>query len=189
MKHIYEDLRDNEILIMIYDTDNEESILTLWRLLTLSGWKHGYFGRKLYIRRNKLKALSTQFEFDEDGKVQSAKEVIHALTVNYGKMMGEFDALNFQVQGLKTEAASSRLYFKAFASTRKAIFFMILYEMGRDEGMAVEIGCICRVIDMKKEPGKSADSGSWSLSGAQIINSHIEVKLANQFNFIIRVIK
>ena len=38
MKHIYEGLRHNEILIMIYDTDNEESILTLWRLLTLSGW-------------------------------------------------------------------------------------------------------------------------------------------------------
>lgn len=38
MKHIYEDLRNNEILIMIYYMDNgEESILTLWRLLTLSG--------------------------------------------------------------------------------------------------------------------------------------------------------
>ena len=79
------------------------------------------------------------------------------------------------MQGLETEAASSRLYFKAFASTRKAIFFMVLYEMGRDEGMAVAIGCICRVID-KKEPGKSADTGSWPPSRAQNINSHIKVK-------------
>lgn len=58
MKHIYEDLRHNEILIMIYDTGNEESILTLWRLLTLCGWKHEYFGGKLYIRRNRLQASS-----------------------------------------------------------------------------------------------------------------------------------
>lgn len=75
------------------------------------------------------------------------------------------------MQGLETEAASSRLYFKAFASTRKAIFFMVLYEMG----VAVAIVCISRVID-KKEPGKSADTGSWPPTRAQNINSHIKVK-------------
>ncbi|KFY22664.1 hypothetical protein V493_06417 [Pseudogymnoascus sp. VKM F-4281 (FW-2241)] len=48
------------------------------------------------------------FDEDEDGKVQSVKEVIHVLTENYGKMMGEFDALNIQVQRLKAEVASSR---------------------------------------------------------------------------------
>lgn len=55
-----------------------------------------------------IEGIEHLIEFDEDGKVQSVKEVIHVLTENYGKMMGEFDALDYQVQELKKEAASSR---------------------------------------------------------------------------------
>lgn len=56
-----------------------------------------------------IEGIEHLIEFDEDGKVQSVKEVINVLIENYGKMMGEFDALDFQVQGLKRNAASNRV--------------------------------------------------------------------------------
>jgi hypothetical protein len=58
--------------------------------------------------QRQIENIEHLIEFDEDGKVQSVKEAIHVLTENYGKMMGEFDALDYQVQKLKTEASSSR---------------------------------------------------------------------------------
>ncbi|KFY54798.1 hypothetical protein V497_07456 [Pseudogymnoascus sp. VKM F-4516 (FW-969)] len=58
--------------------------------------------------QSQIEGIEHMIEFDEDGKVQSVKEVIHILTENYGTMMGEFDALDYQVQALKTEAASNR---------------------------------------------------------------------------------
>ncbi|ELR08816.1 hypothetical protein VC83_00747 [Pseudogymnoascus destructans] len=58
--------------------------------------------------QRQIEDIEHLIEFDEDGKVQSVKEVIHVLTENYGKMMGEFDALDYQVQRLKSESASSR---------------------------------------------------------------------------------
>lgn len=131
----------------------KKSILTLWWLLTtLSGWKHIYLRRGLCIQH--------LIELDAVRKVQSVKELVNALTVNCGKMMGEFDAFNYQVQGVKTEAASSWLFFKAFASTRKAILFIIIYGMGRETGFAIEIGSICGAIVSKQEPGKSKDNPS-----------------------------
>ncbi|KFY78880.1 hypothetical protein V499_02033 [Pseudogymnoascus sp. VKM F-103] len=58
--------------------------------------------------QRQIEDIEHLIEFDEDGKVQSVKEAIHVLTENYGKMMGEFDALDYQVQKLKAESASSR---------------------------------------------------------------------------------
>ncbi|OBT80191.1 hypothetical protein VF21_00631 [Pseudogymnoascus sp. 05NY08] len=58
--------------------------------------------------QRQIEDIEHLIEFDEDGKVQSVKEVIHVLTENYGKMMGEFDALDYQVQRLKAEAGPSR---------------------------------------------------------------------------------
>ncbi|KFZ08908.1 hypothetical protein V502_09066 [Pseudogymnoascus sp. VKM F-4520 (FW-2644)] len=58
--------------------------------------------------QEQIEGIEHLIEFDEDGKVESVKEVIHVLTENYGKLMGEFDALEVQVQRLKTEAASNR---------------------------------------------------------------------------------
>lgn len=58
--------------------------------------------------QRQIENIEHLIEFDEDGKVQSVKEAIHVLTENYGKMMGEFDALDYQVQKLKAEASSSR---------------------------------------------------------------------------------
>lgn len=70
-------------------------------------------------------------------------------------------------------------------STRSS--FYIPYGMGRELGLAVELEIICGIIVSEKEPGKSVDTDSWSLSGAQNINNHNEVKLMNQFNFIIQL--
>ncbi|OBT83717.1 hypothetical protein VE02_06826 [Pseudogymnoascus sp. 03VT05] len=58
--------------------------------------------------QRQIEDIEHLIEFDEDGKVQSVKEVIHVLTENYGKMMGEFDALDYQVQRLKAEAGPRR---------------------------------------------------------------------------------
>lgn len=58
--------------------------------------------------QKQIEGIEHLIEFDDDGKVESVKEVIHVLTENYGKMMGEFDALDSQVQALKKEVASNR---------------------------------------------------------------------------------
>lgn len=58
--------------------------------------------------QRQIEGIEHLIEFDYDGKVESVKEVINVLIENYGKMMGEFDALDSQVQALKKETASNR---------------------------------------------------------------------------------
>ncbi|KFY34944.1 hypothetical protein V494_06345 [Pseudogymnoascus sp. VKM F-4513 (FW-928)] len=80
-----------------------------------------------------IEGIEHLIEFDDDGKVQSVKEVIHVLTENYGKMMGEFDALEHQVRQLKTGASSRRV-------------------------SAVNSPAISRMQDGAQSPSKAADS-------------------------------
>lgn len=65
--------------------------------------------------------------------------------------------------------------------------FYIPYGMERELGFAVEIRIIRGIIVSEKEPGKSVDADSRSLSGAQNINNYIEAKLMDQFNFIVQL--